>query len=162
MSNLIFGGLIVFVIIVVAIIAFSIPPCQHKAALNGWWVPEQEFLSLSDFTHVSLYINEKKGYLTVMTGEDRYLIDSEIEISAETYNPAVVCAWLCPNMKPAEFAICIKGAAPVIPDDRSIRARLSIADGSLTLFSGEDIYLVLYRDNLASSEAKMLNAAAAK
>ena len=157
MNNLIFGGVIVFAIIVISIVAFYIPPCQHKAALNGWWVPEQEFLSLSDFTHVSLYIDGKKGYLTVMTGNDRYLVDSEIEISAETYNPSVVNAWLCPDMKPAEFSMCIKGAAPVIPDNVRIRARLSIADGSLMLFSGDDIYLVLYRDNLASSEAKIIN-----
>ena len=148
------GVVIVLTILVIAIISYTIPPKQYKNALNGYWVANRDFLDQSGYEQVEMYIDGTRGYLVVMESENAFIIDNEITITTETFRPSVIESWMSAESKYCEYPILIKDADPVIPQ-KKITAKHSLLDGSLVLYSDKDIYLVLYRDNIASSAAKL-------
>lgn len=153
-SLFIIGALIVITIFVIAAISYTIPTGQYKNALNGYWVANKDFLDQSGYDQVEMYIDGSRGYLVVMESEDAYIVDNEITITTETFRPSVIESWLSPDSKYCEYPVLIKDGDPVIPS-KKITAKHSLLDGSLVLYSGKDIHLVLYRDNIASSAAKL-------
>jgi len=154
--------LIVFAVIIVIIAAYilycskSIPSGQLKEHMNGYWVADKEFLDQTEYSHIGLYLkNEKEeniGQLVVAYDDDTYLINGPINYNYSiTNSPAV---WMSLNNE-YELNVNIDGANPFIPDDENINIKLSPYDGSMIIYKDSTIYAILYKDNIASSAAKI-------
>lgn len=150
---------IIIVIVIIAIVVYGtkcIPNKQLSEYMDGYWVADKEYLDQTDYNHIGLYLkngDENIGQLVVSYNDDTYLINGPIEYEYHVKNSSAV--WLSLD-KEYELSVELSGASPFIPDDKNITMKISPYDGSMTIYEDLTVYAILYKDNIASSAAKLV------
>jgi hypothetical protein len=111
---------------------------NDEVPMAGYWIGVPSFLESADLGSIKLFIAPKSnsaGYL-IMTNKNNEFI----------FNDVITLHFLKKEVE-------IKNVSDSFPMPKKMKYKFSIHNGSLLLYDKQEIYAMLYKDNLASSFA---------